>query len=129
MVVVLPAPFGPRNPYTVPEGTARSTPQTARVSPNDFARPDASIASGERDSKAVLLVECLRPSRVRRPLRAELIATDDLADVTVVTDETGACPTVLATVSMVASADEKVLEIDGHELHISHPDKVFFSER
>ena len=28
----------------------------------------------------------------------------------------------------VASADEKVLEIDGHELHISHPDKVFFSE-
>jgi DNA ligase D len=24
--------------------------------------------------------------------------------------------------------DEAVLEIDGHELHISHPDKVFFSE-
>jgi len=31
-------------------------------------------------------------------------------------------------VNNVASADEKVLEIDGHELHISHPDKVFFSE-
>ena len=28
----------------------------------------------------------------------------------------------------MASADEKALEIDGHELLISHPDKVFFSE-
>src|SRR5438876_4303549 len=34
----------------------------------------------------------------------------------------------LSSVKTVASADEKVLEIDGHELHISHPDKVFFSE-
>ena len=34
----------------------------------------------------------------------------------------------MATVSAVASTDEKALEIDGHELLISHPDKVFFSE-
>jgi DNA ligase D len=34
----------------------------------------------------------------------------------------------LGTVNAVASADEKALEIDGHELLISHPDKVFFSE-
>jgi hypothetical protein len=38
-------------------GTLRSTPQTARVSPNDFARPDASIARGELESNGVLLVE------------------------------------------------------------------------
>ena len=31
IVVVLPAPFGPRKPYTVPVGTRRSTPSTARV--------------------------------------------------------------------------------------------------
>jgi DNA ligase D len=31
-------------------------------------------------------------------------------------------------VSSVVPADEKALEIDGHELLISHPDKVFFSE-
>ena len=36
--------------------------------------------------------------------------------------------TVLGTVSTVAAADEKALEIDGHELLVSHPDKVFFSE-
>ena len=29
-----------------PSGTARSTPATARVSPNDFSSPVASIASG-----------------------------------------------------------------------------------
>src|SRR4051795_11025470 len=75
IVVVLPAPFGPRNPYTVPVGTARSTPQTARVSPNDFARPDASIARGERESKAVLLVELGgRPfSGIRPPPHKEVI--------------------------------------------------------
>jgi DNA ligase D len=31
-------------------------------------------------------------------------------------------------VNAVAQADEKVLEIDGHDLLVSHPDKVFFSE-
>ena len=33
-----------------------------------------------------------------------------------------------ASVNTVAAADEKVLEIDGREIHISHPDKVFFDE-
>jgi DNA ligase D len=28
----------------------------------------------------------------------------------------------------VASKNEHILEIEGHELHVSHPDKVFFSE-
>ena len=47
IVVVLPAPFGPRTPYTEPLRTDRSTPSTACVSPNDFVRPDASIASAD----------------------------------------------------------------------------------
>src|SRR5262249_8200698 len=34
----------------------------------------------------------------------------------------------LSSVNSVAAADEKALEIDGHELVVSHPDKVFFSE-
>jgi hypothetical protein len=47
MVVVLPAPFGPSTPYTEPRRTDRSTPSTARVSPNVFTRPVASIARVE----------------------------------------------------------------------------------
>jgi DNA ligase D len=31
-------------------------------------------------------------------------------------------------VHLVASKNEHILEIEGHELHVSHPDKVFFSE-
>ncbi len=42
--VVLPAPFGPSTPSTVPGRTARSTPARAVVSPNRFTRPSASIA-------------------------------------------------------------------------------------
>ena len=37
-------------------------------------------------------------------------------------------PRRLSSVNGVAAADEKALEIDGHELVVSHPDKVFFSE-
>ncbi len=42
--VVFPAALGPSTPYTVPVGTARSIPSTARVSPNTLTRPDVSIA-------------------------------------------------------------------------------------
>ena len=41
--VVLPAPFGPRSPSTVPAGTAKSTPPSASVSPYLLTRPSASI--------------------------------------------------------------------------------------
>src|SRR3984885_12209295 len=43
--VVLPAPFGPSRPSTVPLRTARSTSASALVSPKDFLSPVASIAS------------------------------------------------------------------------------------
>ena len=42
--VVLPAPFGPRSPSTVPSGTARSTPQRASTLPYDLRSPSASMA-------------------------------------------------------------------------------------
>src|SRR5262249_62306359 len=44
-VVVLPAPFGPRSPYTVPAGTARSTPASTALRPNRFSSRSASMAS------------------------------------------------------------------------------------
>src|SRR5690606_28738407 len=58
-------------PYTVPAGTARSTPSTARVSPKVFTRPAVSIA---RPDVCVLMLRVLpraglrmdRPSRSRR---------------------------------------------------------------
>ena len=36
MSVVLPAPFGPSRPKTIPSGTSRSTPASAVVDPNRF---------------------------------------------------------------------------------------------
>ena len=38
IVVVLPAPFGPRNPNTSPASTENETPRTASTSPNDLAQ-------------------------------------------------------------------------------------------
>src|SRR5439155_26798266 len=38
MVVVLPAPFGPRNPRISPLFTSKETPSTAFVSPKRFTR-------------------------------------------------------------------------------------------
>ena len=43
-VVVLPAPLGPRTPSTVPFGTSRSMPSSARTFPNDLTRPLTEIA-------------------------------------------------------------------------------------
>src|SRR5437667_8012510 len=46
MVVVLPEPFGPRNPWTSPASTDKSRPSRARVDPNVFTRPEMEIACG-----------------------------------------------------------------------------------
>ena len=37
--VVLPAPFGPMNPYSPPRGTARSRLSTATIRPNVLVTP------------------------------------------------------------------------------------------
>ncbi len=42
MVVVLPAPFGPRSPTTSPPSTWNETPATASVEPNRLVSPSAS---------------------------------------------------------------------------------------
>jgi hypothetical protein len=44
MVVVLPAPFGPRKACTSPARTSRSRPSRAAVRPNDLRRARISIA-------------------------------------------------------------------------------------
>jgi hypothetical protein len=42
--VVLPAPFGPSRPQTVPDGTSKPTPSSAVVPPKRLTRPAASMA-------------------------------------------------------------------------------------
>src|SRR6478735_10387266 len=44
MVVDLPAPLGPRNPWTSPVSTSRSRPSRACVRPNDLWSPETLIA-------------------------------------------------------------------------------------
>ena len=44
MVVVLPAPLGPRNPCTSPVRTSRSSPSRARVGPKVLTSPEIKIA-------------------------------------------------------------------------------------
>src|SRR5713226_323278 len=47
IVVVLPAPFGPRNPKKEPRGTSRSRPSTAAFAPYTFFRLRTEMAAGE----------------------------------------------------------------------------------
>jgi hypothetical protein len=44
MVVVLPAPLGPRKPKTSPLATSKLTPRTASTAPKVFLRSFTSIA-------------------------------------------------------------------------------------
>ena len=45
MVVVLPAPFGPRNPKMMPRGTVKVRSSTTVVDPNRFVNPSMETAS------------------------------------------------------------------------------------
>ena len=45
-VVVLPAPFGPRNPVTCPGRTVKLSPSTAVTGPNRLVSPQTSIMAG-----------------------------------------------------------------------------------
>src|SRR3989338_9128264 len=42
MSVLLPAPFGPRNPKTSPSSSSRNTPSRTTRPPNDFEMPSTS---------------------------------------------------------------------------------------
>ena len=44
IVVVLPAPLGPRNPKTSPAATSKLTPRTASIASKDLRRSWTSIA-------------------------------------------------------------------------------------
>ena len=68
--VVLPAPFGPSSPSTLPVRAEKSTPHSARTEPYDFSRPSTTIASVMRSrlvgAPAALIRPCDRLSRNRR---------------------------------------------------------------
>ena len=67
IVVVLPAPLGPRNPVTRPRGTANDNPSTAVTSPNRFVRPrDLDRGFGRRIGRAHPLSTVARHARVAR---------------------------------------------------------------
>jgi hypothetical protein len=65
MVVVLPAPFGPRTPNTVVTGTARSRSTMPRAPRYDFVSCSVSMASIAHLQNARLGVATLRPAAVR----------------------------------------------------------------
>src|SRR2546425_12075683 len=73
MVVVLPAPLGPRNPKTVPAETVRFKVSTARCGPKCLESPFISIARGVAPFALVIcivysfvccFVYCVHPSRM-----------------------------------------------------------------
>ena len=66
MVVVLPAPFGPRNPTTSPGSTRRDTSSMAVRPPNRFVRPAASIKTERRRGRSPTVSRSLDLSVARR---------------------------------------------------------------
>src|SRR5262245_19584984 len=68
MVVVLPAPFGPRKPTTSPLATLKETSRTASTSPYRFESPVTSIKRIHSPS----WVDGRRCPRDHRPLPAHL---------------------------------------------------------
>src|ERR1700683_3116208 len=71
IVVVLPAPFGARNPNTSPICTSKSTPRTACTSPKDFSRPLTTIAGAGAAAAFVVLSLTGHRVAVRRGLLSD----------------------------------------------------------
>src|SRR5207237_8947637 len=65
-VVVLPAPFGPRNPNTSPPATLNDTPDTAVSPPNTFVRQLTSTAARAAQCACPALADPVSP-RPPRP--------------------------------------------------------------
>ena len=82
MVVVLPAPFGPRNPKISPAPTEKPMPRTASTSPYFLARSSTSmaaascgrVASGAGGSAATPPWRCGRSAPGRAPRRRSCVA-------------------------------------------------------
>ena len=66
--VVLPAPFGPSSPSTLPFGALRSIPSSARTLPKDFSRRSASIAAGSAIAPHFSKRDSRRSLRTRPPV-------------------------------------------------------------
>ena len=66
IVVVLPAPFGPKNPRTSPSGTKNETLATASLSTNRFVNPSTSITS-HLQTCAVPAALAMRPAQQALP--------------------------------------------------------------
>src|SRR5436305_10396052 len=64
IVVVFPAPLGPRKPNTSPAATSNSTPRTAWTSPKFFFRPRTTIAGWDPFVAAVIAAGNVRPSGI-----------------------------------------------------------------
>src|ERR1700759_1962777 len=62
--VVLPAPFGPSRPSTVPVGTARLTPLRAWTSPKCFTNESATMASAGGEGIGPLYANVLEQGQV-----------------------------------------------------------------
>src|SRR5687767_7318959 len=56
IVVLFPAPFGPRNPHSEPRGTTRSRSRTAQVAPNCFCTFCSTIAASRSGAGRIMLV-------------------------------------------------------------------------
>src|SRR5690606_7038354 len=67
IVVVFPAPFGPRKPTISPARTSRSTPRSARTSPYDFVNPSTTNAIVSIMVLCLSLVAAAAHSQSRSP--------------------------------------------------------------
>src|SRR3954447_4350114 len=88
IVVVLPAPLGPRKPNTSPRATSKLTPRTASMSPKDFTSCSTSIAAdmagtlGRSSTVAVVLLPPGAPRDARVvEQQAGLVVDQDAAEV------------------------------------------------
>src|SRR5437899_1906892 len=78
MVVVLPEPFGPRNPNIDPAGISRSTPSRARTLPYDFVSPSQRMAPSVIAPSMVVILTPVKPrGRLRARDRAAVPGDDD----------------------------------------------------
>ncbi len=92
-VVVLPAPFGPRNPVIVPRSSAKERPSTATTSPNRFVSESARTT---RDASALTGIGGEDPVGDRLVNRAIVLVVSTWFLIAVVLSS-GANQTLLAT--------------------------------
>src|SRR5204863_6956164 len=71
--VVLPAPFGPSRPKTMPSGTSRSTPARAVVDPNRLTTPSTRTAEGVLTARSCVVLRREEIAHREAPVRAPTV--------------------------------------------------------